>query len=406
MVAGAAFAAGTLFYGFAQVPVVPEAPMPLGGYTERGAARFEPAGDVLACRAVAFRLGNERTVVAVLDALTVPEALAEAVEARIPPGVRLVLCATHTHCAPDSQMANPRMTLSIPGIANFDREYADWLARRVGLAVRQALENAADRAGSLEFRSARAPFVRGRRPGAVPDDRAWALYAGRVPLLAGYSAHPTLFGPEERRLRGDWPAALAGRLGCPVVVGALGDASAVAEGSDPQAQADAMAAGLSTALASARPIRVWAPGMPFVLSTASRRLPPSRPHPGFAAAYEVPEALGALAVRRFAPPSMRAAVLRAGSLDLLFLGAEPGAAVGRRLERALLASGAGLARVVAHAGGWAGYVLEPDDYARGGYEATLSFYGPGMAGELEAACRAAAQPLGPAIARPLCGQRR
>ena len=31
--------------------------------------------------------------------------------------------------------------------------------------------------------------------------------------------------------------------------------------------------------------------------------------------------------------------------------------------------------VCSHVNGWMGYILAPEDYDRGGYEATLSFYG-------------------------------
>lgn len=406
MLIAAALAGGALLVGTAYEPIVPDGPMPLGGYTERGDALSEPGGDVLACRVVAFRHAGHQVAVAVLDALTIPEGLADDVRGQAPPGAAVLLCATHTHCAPDSQMANPRMTLGIPGIADYDRAYARWLARRVGVAVRAALQGATVPVSRLELRTAEAPFVRGRRPGAQPDKRAWALYADGKPLLAAYSAHATLYGHEERRLRGDWPASLASRLGCAVAAGAVGDASPAAPGATPAEQASAMAAGLELALAQARPVRVWSPGDEIAVHQEDRRLPQSRPHPGFASEYRVPEALGAIAVRRFAPPSLRVSVLRLGTLGLLFLGAEPTGAVVARAEKALLRAGAQHVRTVGHSGGWAGYVLEPEDYAAGGYEATLSFYGPGAADELVEAARAAAQPFRPAVARSLCGHNR
>jgi hypothetical protein len=41
--------------------------------------------------------------------------------------------------------------------------------------------------------------------------------------------------------------------------------------------------------------------------------------------------------------------------------------------------------VAAHAGGWLGYLLEPEDYARGGYETCLSFHGRELAPRFVAA---------------------
>ncbi|MCG9895813.1 MAG: hypothetical protein MH204_10100, partial [Fimbriimonadaceae bacterium] len=58
--------------------------------------------------------------------------------------------------------------------------------------------------------------------------------------------------------------------------------------------------------------------------------------------------------------------------------------VARRLE----ANGpTAVCRVVGHVNGWAGYMLDSEDYARGGYEATLHFYGPSLADRLVAARR-------------------
>gem|GEM_PF-6755255 len=31
--------------------------------------------------------------------------------------------------------------------------------------------------------------------------------------------------------------------------------------------------------------------------------------------------------------------------------------------------------VLSHVGGWIGYILEPEDYDRGGYESQLAFHG-------------------------------
>jgi neutral ceramidase len=400
----AALAAGALTVQFASVDVTPDTYLPLGGYTERGEAVFQPGGDRIWARAVVLAQGGRRHAIVALDALTVPEGLADEVRRRIPPGTRLALVATHTHCAPDSQMANPRMTLGVPGIADYDRGYALWLARRVAESVRAAAAAPPREVRRLSLREADVRFNRPRRAGARPDPRAWCLYADLTPVLAGYAAHPTLFGPEEMRLTGDWPAALAGALGCPAVTGAIGDAAPDFEGDD---RARRMGEAIAARLAKAPGREVWRTGETFEWTDVSEPAPPPVPHPEFEAAYSVPAPLAAIAVRRFAPPETRVSVLRAGKLAVVFVGAEPAASVGRAIEA--LGRRRGLARtcVVSHANGWAGYVLDPEDYDRGGYEATLSFYGRDGAKALLGACaRALGQPRPPDIARELCGHSR
>ncbi|MGE0002122.1 MAG: hypothetical protein AB7T05_08655, partial [Fimbriimonadaceae bacterium] len=350
--------------------------------------------------------GTERIAIAVLDALTIPESLATAVRERIPPGVKLVLVATHTHCAPDSQMANDRMTLSVPGIANYNREYADILARQIDQAVRSALAAEPMRAGTIGLVEARVPFGRNRREGAVPDPRAFALKSGDRVLLATFGAHPTLNGPEQTAYRADWPGSLASLLNAPVATGAIGDIAPRFDGPTSDMRSRGMAEGLHEALASARSRQVWSQGKPLAMVTATYQFAKPIPHPTFAEAYGVPVPLAAIAVQRFAPATGRVSLLALGDCAVVFLPAEPTVAVAHRIERTVLKSGFSRCVVVSHADGWAGYVLEPEDYDRGGYEATLAFYGRGGADRLVDAVQESLASYRSIVARSLCGQSR
>jgi hypothetical protein len=79
--------------------------------------------------------------------------------------------------------------------------------------------------------------------------------------------------------------------------------------------------------------------------------------------------------RRTLSRSARISALRLGELDLLGspfeLGVEVAAALRARSPRTLL--------VAAHANDWLGYLVQPDDWARGGYESCLSFHGGALA---------------------------
>lgn len=395
-----------LLVRYAASDLTPAEGLPLGGYTERGDARGRAGGESLFVRVTVLEHGRERVAIAVLDALTVPESLAAAVRERVPPGLGLVLVATHTHCAPDSQMANARMTLSVPGIANYDRRYADTLARQVGLAVREALTAEPASAGSIVLAQASAPFGRPRRQGAKPDPRVFSLRAGGRTLLATFGAHPTLFGPEETGYRGDWPGSLAKLLDAPVATSAIGDVAPEVAGPDSETRSARMARGLADVLARARPRTVWKPGDRIALRSVEVALPKPVPHPTFAEAYGVPAPLATVAVQRFAPPSARVSILGLGKCAVVFVPAEPTVAVAARIEREVLRSGFERCVLVSHADGWAGYVLEPEDYDRGGYEATLSFYGRDGADALVAAVKSVARSYREDIARPLSGLKR
>ncbi|MCC6402862.1 MAG: hypothetical protein IT207_02520 [Fimbriimonadaceae bacterium] len=390
----------------AATDVTPNADLPMGGYTERGDHLGHGDGSRLFVRVSVLERDNQRIAIAVLDALTIPESLAAAVRERIPPGVELVLVATHTHCAPDSQMANVRMTLSVPGIANYDRKYADTLAREVDRAVRNALAAPLQHAATIELVTANAPWGRARREGAEPDPRAFALKAGGKVFLATFGAHPTLNGPEQMAYRGDWPGSLAALLDAPVATGAIGDISPNFDGTDADARSKGMAKRLAQGLEKGRSRIVWAQGRPLALVTTTHTFANPVPHPTFAQEYGVPAPLATLAVQRFAPTSGRVSLLALGECAVVFVPAEPTVAVARRIEREVRRSGFGRCVLVSHADGWAGYVLEPEDYDRGGYEATLSFYGRSGADGLVDAVRETLARYRSMVARSLCGQSR
>lgn len=365
--------------GAGQVELVPPEALPLGGYTDRRGASFEPGGETLWARARVIERGPVRVAVVVADLLTIPESLRREVAARLPSNTRLFLVASHTHCAPDSQMLNDRMTMAIPGIASFRARWLTWYADAIARSVPPSQTS-----GAFELGVARLGLNRGRRPGAWPSTRAVRLWAGADCLITHYAAHPTLYGPDMRRLSGDWPGAVAANAGGIVLNGALGDVSPNPLG---VSAADSVARFAREFRGAAwRRTRLegdlgWAEA-PIVLD------PPSA-HPEFARANSVPEPLAKIAVERFAPREAKIAAWRLGKLAVVGVPGEPTSAVGRRIEAEGRKVGFETVLVVSHANGWIGYILEADDYARGGYEAQLAFHGPAAADRVVEACRVA-----------------
>jgi hypothetical protein len=99
------------------------------------------------------------------------------------------------------------------------------------------------------------------------------------------------------------------------------------------------------------------------------------PHPAFATEFGAPSPLDQVLVGRFAPTESSLTLVRIGSLVLVGVPGEPTSDIGRKVQA--LGANLGLPNtvVVSHTNGWIGYVLEPEDYDRGGYEAALSFHG-------------------------------
>jgi neutral ceramidase len=85
---------------------------------------------------------------------------------------------------------------------------------------------------------------------------------------------------------------------------------------------------------------------------------------------------GGRALALLAPRSYRFTALRLGDLVLVTVPGEPITAVAPRLEGLAREAGAPRAWVVSLANGHFGYLTTPEEYARGGYEAWLTFHGP------------------------------
>lgn len=347
-------------------------PQPLGGYTQRSDAKSLPGGDRLMARCLVLSQGTERVALVALDQLTVPESLVREVRQRLPKDLNLWLIATHTHSAPDSQMLNDRMTFKLPGIATYWRAWLMETADRVAGVVRAALD-APGRGASMQTKSVWLGLNRPRRLGGMPDQRGFALLDG-PPLLYAYAAHAVIYGSEELHFRGDWPGALSDALdGALVVPGAIGDVSPAIDGGTSEDRVRRFVKTTTDALASAPKM-----ALEGQLSTATEVIPAMERvlHPEFAKRYGLPEAIAKELLGKFAPPAGEVQVLRIGKLAIVGIPGEPTSHLGRMVRDAGQRLGFRWVIVLSHVNGWMGYLLDPIDYDRGGYEATLSFHGP------------------------------
>lgn len=374
-------AAALLTIQTAKVDITPSEPLPLGGYTERGNKLSEPGGDRLYARCVLLSQGSVKIAVVSAEMLTIPESLYREVAARIPSDIRLFLSATHTHSAPDSQILNERSTLNIPGIANFRPRWLDWYAGKVAGSVTLAARSTEARMGKFVSTQAAVSVNRGRRELAKPDPLL-TVVGDPFPLFSHYSAHAVIYGPSNLKLRGDWPGALAtyNELGAvaelrvqPVLLGAIGDVSPAVDRGTEEERLIEMTTAFGVSQTHAK--RVTTGVVPISWATVGIPLRPTRAHPDFAKTNGIPNALAQDIVSRFAPPAASISAFRIGKLAVVGIPGEPTSILGRQIVTYGKKLGFNPVLVVSHVNGWMGYILDPNDYDRGGYEATLSFYG-------------------------------
>jgi hypothetical protein len=348
--------------------------LPLGGYTERHGRIMQPGGDNLHCRVTLLKCGTTRLALVSVEMLTIPESLRREVDRRLPPGWTLFLTATHTHCAPDSQMLNDRMTFAIPGIATFRPSKLTWYADHIAQDVVSTLKTSAMPVGPVSIAISHADANRPRRKFGLPDQTYSVVRGANVVLWAHYSAHATFYDADENQTREDWPGALSADLKAPTLIGAIGDVSPKAAGATPREKI----ANFVDTLLKARPVQVidvWRPGDTFAVVRQPIVLGPPIPHPTFAKVYGVPPSIADVLVKKFAADSASITAFRIGKVAVVGVPGEPSSHLGRSIRDFGRTLGFASVLVVSHVNGWIGYLLGPEDYDRGGYEATLNFYG-------------------------------
>lgn len=363
--------AGGLSVQFGSTDLSPVSPLPLGGYTARAGKVCELPGEPLSARAIVFSNGKTRVAVVSADLLTIPESLQEEVQKRLPPGTNLFLAATHTHCAPDSQMLNRRMDFSLPGIAKFAPNQLESYAERIAGAVRAADTAPKEPIESLSVRVGYRTLNRARRAMAYPDTLAFRVDdPSGVPILTHYAAHAVLYGPAHNRPDPDFPGRIRGGRGL-FLPGAIGDMSPASKGDSPLAQVEHFAREFESGEWTNQ---TW-PAGPLAFTTVPIEPGPISPNPEFARLNRIPEAFSDTLVKRFAPADGFLTLLRIGKLAVVGVPGEPTAELGRRIRSIGLGLGFLAVLTVSHCNGWMGYILEPEDYGRGGYEASLAFHG-------------------------------
>ncbi|HMS54350.1 MAG TPA: hypothetical protein PKA27_03025 [Fimbriimonadaceae bacterium] len=354
-----------LRFGVADIDISPPEPLPLGGYTARQGKTSEPGGKPLLARVLVLKQGDSTLAIASLDMLTVPESLYEEVAKRLPGIKALFLVATHTHSAPDSQMLNRRMNFAVPGIASFRERWLEWYADRIAKGILSTKPTQS--ISELRIEERRLAANKGRRAGAVPDTLGSRLSSGSNHLLFHYAAHATVLDERNLKTDPDWPGLV--RDWGALLPGAIGDV----------APASGELGDMRKLLRKPVPYIesvVWNQKQySFAYVETQIGLDAVSANPAFAAQNKIPAALATTLVSKFAPSIGKVSAFRLGKLAVVGIPGEPTSAIGRDIRDYGRRIGFTSVLVVSHVNGWIGYILKPDDYDRGGYEASLAFHG-------------------------------
>lgn len=387
--------------GVARVDLTPPLDMraALGGYGERMSRPATGVHDRVWAKALWLSDGDLQFAIVSVDTLAFPPPLQRAVWARLkqagaaPSG--FLLLPSHSHNSFDLMALHPDNVFAIPQMGVYHSAAFEHVVSKlveVIAAARQDLESV--KVGTAQRQVP--GWHRNRRSAAGAVDPELTLTridrqdGTPLAILVNWAAHPTFLGPKEMLFSGDWPGALQRCLedfiGHGVTVlysnGAQGDLSPTPRPGGGQTWEQVEAYGRGLALECWKVWRETRPesSVPIACHRETITLPQRKKHPDFlkigGKEYGLVEHGLEAMLQRLFPTETESTCLRLGSLVIVGvpgeLTAELGLEVKKRVRRAL-----GLPHVVVGglANEWVSYILSPAEYRRGGYEATISFYG-------------------------------
>ncbi len=353
--------------------------------------------DKLYARVIFLKQGSKEVLLISCEMLTIPASLTGAIESKLKErgmNAQLFLAATHTHCAPDSQMLNDRMRMKIPGIAIFNPDWLEWYASKISEGI--ILMPPPKTLLNVHLVTGIAKLNRARIEGRIPDETVtrviFETQEGTVEIFH-YSAHPTIFSENMNQTSGDYPGILCGlKKNRMFFNGAQGDVAPYPPtGGTEEERAKRMANALDqTAMTRSTKINF------STLEIKKRKieLPPVKPHPEFAKRNNIPDALGQILVSSFAYTEAEVVVVQIGELAFAGIPGEPTAELGRQIQKTLQESREiKSVLIVSFVNRWLGYILTADEYEKGGYEASLSFHGANLGNSILDAMKKLFTPL-------------
>jgi hypothetical protein len=371
----------------------------LGGY---GARMSKPAigeHDAVWAKALVLAQDERKFVLVTADVLAFPPGFKAAVIERLVTNGwtanQVLLLASHSHTSIDMMALHPGNEFGIPQVGIFQKQLFELTAERLAKVIRDADENltpilAASATISVPERN------RNRRHGGPVHDTDLTVTRidtkGGQPLavLVNWTAHPTFMDAQDMMFSGDWPGhlqrtieALIGR-GVTVMFynGAEGDQSPVPppdctsnwERAERYGREMGIVAWRSWEKIQPREVRA------FEYRTETIPLPQRQPHPDFMKTggreYGLNEPMMKDFLERLVPTQTHSTCVRLGDLVILGVPGEMAAQLGLEAKsKVAQITGASSVTIGGLADEWVSYILPTEEYGKGGYEASMSFYG-------------------------------
>jgi hypothetical protein len=378
----------------------------LGGYGERESKPAIGVHDAVWAKALFLTRGDQKFVLVTADVLGFPPQFKAAVVERLSAegwtANQILLLPSHSHTSFDLSALHPGNTFQNRRIGLFHKELFEHTANALAKVIRAAAKEIKP-VVSGSMTAAVPDRNRNRRQGLTVHDSSLTVTridtSSGTPMavLVNWTAHPTFMDENDMMFSGDWPGHLQrtveALVGQGVVTlyynGAEGDQAPVPPPNCPSHWERAERYGREMGIES---WRAWQKIKPekikdFSYHTELIDLPKRQWHPDFmktgGAEYGLDENNMQAFLERLNPTQTHSTCLRLGDLEVLGVPGEMATQLGMDLKaKARQFSNAKCFTIGGLADEWVSYILPAEEYRKGGYEASMSFYGETLANTL------------------------
>jgi len=394
-------AASSLRAGVARVNLTPPLDMKaaLGGYGARMSKPAVGVHDAIWAKALVLDQDERKFAVVTADVLAFPPGFKAAViELLATSGWsadQILLLASHSHTSIDMMALHPGNVFGIPQAGIFQKELFEHTVGQLAKVILDADKDlvsisAASTTITVPDRN------RNRRHGGTIHDTDLTVTRvdtseGRpFAVLVNWTAHPTFMDAEDMMFSGDWPGHLQRTMEALIAHGVTVMFYNGAEGDQSPVPPPDCGSNWERAERYGREMgiiawRAWEKIQPqevraFGYHTETIVLPKRQSHPDFmktgGAEYGLNEEKMKDFLERLVPAQTHSTCLRLGDLVILGVPGEMAAQLGLEAKsKTRQLTGATCVTIGGLADEWVSYVLPAEEYRRGGYEASMSFYG-------------------------------
>ncbi len=411
--------AAELKAGIARVDLTPplELHAPLGGYGERMNRPAEGVHDRIFAKALVVSDGQQKFALVTVDIVGFPPAVKPALIERLAGGGwtkdQIMLLPSHSHTSIEMNAINPVNTFQVPQIGIHSPRLFDFVMERLVRVIEDAqrqLVPVSIGTSSISIDG----WNRNRRGSPVTDKeltvtRVDATQGKPLAVLVNFTAHPTFMSGEDMLFSGDWPGHLQRTLESLVGEGVTAMYYNGAEGDQaPSGRPDAGTSRWERAERYGRDLGIIAwkrwqetktdPNVAFAYHLHTISLPERTWHPDFmktgGAEYGLSEKLFKEMLPVMFPTQIDSISLRLGELLIVGVPGEMAASLGLKIKtEAGRITGAKHPVVGGLADAWISYMLPAEEYRRGGYESSVSFYGETLGDTIVAGAIAGAKEM-------------